>query len=45
MAELTVSELSARLKRTVEDAYGYVRVRGEISGYAARIPPATSISR
>src|SRR4029078_8614645 len=31
--ELTVSELSAALKRTVEDAYGYVRVRGEISGY------------
>ena len=31
--ELTVSELSAQLKRTVEDAYGYVRVRGEISGY------------
>ncbi|MSO98720.1 MAG: exodeoxyribonuclease VII large subunit [Rhodospirillaceae bacterium] len=27
----TVSELSASLKRTVEDAYGYVRVRGEIS--------------
>jgi exodeoxyribonuclease VII large subunit len=33
VAELTVSELSASLKRTVEDAYGYVRVRGEISGY------------
>lgn len=33
VAELTVSELSAALKRTVEDAYGYVRVRGEISGY------------
>jgi exodeoxyribonuclease VII large subunit len=27
----TVSELSASLKRTVEDAYGFVRVRGEIS--------------
>ncbi len=27
----TVSELSASLKRTVEDAFGYVRVRGEIS--------------
>ena len=33
LPELTVSELSASLKRTVEDAYGYVRVRGEISGY------------
>jgi exodeoxyribonuclease VII large subunit len=31
--EWTVSELSAALKRTVEDAYGHVRVRGEISGY------------
>lgn len=27
----TVSELSQKLKRTVEDAYGHVRVRGEIS--------------
>src|SRR5262245_17089440 len=33
LAEFTVSELSAALKRTVEDAYGYVRVRGEVSGY------------
>jgi exodeoxyribonuclease VII large subunit len=32
-AELTVSELSSALKRTVEDRFGYVRVRGEISGY------------
>jgi exodeoxyribonuclease VII large subunit len=31
--EWTVSELSAALKRTVEDSYGQVRVRGEISGY------------
>ena len=31
--EWTVSELSAALKKTVEDAYGHVRVRGEISGY------------
>src|SRR5262249_12925201 len=31
--EWSVSELSAALKRTVEDAYGYVRVRGEVSGY------------
>src|SRR6202050_257653 len=28
--ELTVSELSTQLKRTIEDAYGYVRVRGEL---------------
>ena len=28
---VTVSELSSALKRTVEDTYGYVRVRGEIS--------------
>src|SRR2546430_3234794 len=31
--EWTVSELSAALRRTVEDAFGYVSVRGEISGY------------
>src|SRR5499426_3692483 len=31
--EWTVSELSAALRRTVEDTYGHVRVRGEISGY------------
>jgi exodeoxyribonuclease VII large subunit len=33
IAEFTVSEISAAVKRTVEDAFGYVRVRGEISGY------------
>ncbi len=33
LPEFTVSELSAALKRTVEDAYSYVRVRGEISGF------------
>ena len=31
--EYTVSEISGALKRTVEDAFGNVRVRGEISGY------------
>jgi exodeoxyribonuclease VII large subunit len=31
--EFTVSELSSALKRTVEDSYGHVRVRGEISGF------------
>jgi exodeoxyribonuclease VII large subunit len=29
---LSVSALSAALKRTVEDRFGYVRVRGELSG-------------
>ena len=29
---LTVTELSARLKRTVEDRFGFVRLRGELSG-------------
>jgi len=33
VAEYTVSEISGALKRTVEDAFGHVRVRGEISGY------------
>lgn len=32
-AEYSVSELSGALRRTVEDAFGNVRVRGEISGY------------
>src|SRR5438309_2551618 len=36
--EWTVSELSAALKRTVEDAFGYVRVRGEVSGYRGPQP-------
>src|SRR5262245_7059639 len=31
--EWTVSELSAALRKTVEDAFGHVRVRGELSGY------------
>ena len=30
---LSVSELSGLLKRTVEDRFGHVRVRGEISGF------------
>ena len=31
--EFTVTELSSALKRTVEDNFGHVRVRGEISGF------------
>lgn len=31
--EFTVSDLSFALKRAVEDQFGHVRVRGEISGY------------
>jgi exodeoxyribonuclease VII large subunit len=30
LVELTVSELSASLKRTIEDQFGHVRVRGEL---------------
>jgi exodeoxyribonuclease VII large subunit len=33
VAEFSVSEISLALKRTVEDAFGRVRVRGEVSGY------------
>ncbi len=29
---LSITEISARLKRTVEDQFGYVRLRGELSG-------------
>jgi exodeoxyribonuclease VII large subunit len=36
IAEFTVSELSAAVKRTVEDNFGYVRLRGEISGFRGR---------
>jgi exodeoxyribonuclease VII large subunit len=32
VAEYSVSEISGALKRTVEDTFGHVRVRGEISG-------------
>lgn len=31
--EWSVSDLSGALKRTIEDNFGFVRVRGEISGY------------
>lgn len=30
--EYTVSEISRELKRSIEEKYGYVRIRGEISG-------------
>ncbi|WP_137134854.1 exodeoxyribonuclease VII large subunit [Rhizobium sp. FKY42] len=33
LAEISVSELSGSIKRTVETAFDHVRVRGEISGY------------
>ncbi|HEY8565536.1 MAG TPA: exodeoxyribonuclease VII large subunit [Beijerinckiaceae bacterium] len=32
-SEWSVSELAGALKRTLEDAYGYVRLKGEVSGY------------
>lgn len=32
-AQYTVSELAQAVRRTVEDEFGYVRVRGEISGF------------
>src|SRR5436190_2092125 len=38
IVEWTVSELSSALKRTVEDAYGHVRVRGEVSGFRGPSP-------
>jgi exodeoxyribonuclease VII large subunit len=33
IAEYTVSDLSAAIKRALEDGFGFVRLRGEISGY------------
>jgi exodeoxyribonuclease VII large subunit len=38
LVEWSVSELSAALRKTVEDAYGYVRVRGEVSGFKGASP-------
>ena len=35
LPEYSVSEISGALKRTVEDAFPFVRVRGEISGLKA----------
>ena len=37
VAEYTVSELSFALKRTVEDKFEHVRVRGEISGFKGAV--------
>src|SRR3954451_14014498 len=31
--EWSVSDLAGALKRTLEDAFGFVRLRGEVSGY------------
>jgi exodeoxyribonuclease VII large subunit len=36
LVEYTVSELAFALKRTVENAYGLVKLRGEISGFKGR---------
>jgi exodeoxyribonuclease VII large subunit len=33
VAEYTVSELSGAIRRALEEGFGYVRLRGEISGY------------
>ena len=33
IAEFSVSELSAAIKRALEEGFGLVRLRGEISGY------------
>ena len=38
LPEFSVSELSSAIKRTLEGAYGYVRLRGEISGFRGAQP-------
>jgi exodeoxyribonuclease VII large subunit len=38
LPEFSVSELSSAIRRTLEGAYGYVRVRGEISGFRGPQP-------
>ena len=32
-AEFSVSELAGAIKRALEDGFGYVRLRGEVSGF------------
>ena len=38
LPEFSVSELRSAIKRTLEGAYGYVRLRGEISGFRGAHP-------
>lgn len=33
LKEFSVSEISSALKKTIEDTFGYVRIKGEISGF------------
>ena len=33
IAEFSVSELAGAIKKALEDGFGFVRLRGEISGY------------
>lgn len=33
VAEFTVSELSGAIKRALEEGFGFVRLRGEVSGF------------
>ena len=33
VTESSVSEISASLKKTVEERFGHVRIRGEVTGY------------
>ena len=35
LPEFSVSEIAAAVKRAVEDNFGYVRIRGEVSGFLA----------
>ena len=35
LPEYSVSEIAAAVKRTVEDNFGFVRIRGEVSGFLA----------
>ena len=39
--EYSVSEIANALKRTLEDTFGHVRVRGEISGYVGAVQDVT----
>ena len=42
--EFTVTEISASIKETLEDNFGYVKVRGEVSGLSKPASGHVSVS-
>ena len=44
VVEFSVSELSNAIKQALEDGFGFVRLRGEISGFRGPTPRAIATS-